>query len=172
MGQITNKQQLRIWAKEERKKLNIELLSKELVKKLQSTTEYKQAINIMFFYPLKNEINLLELLNDITKNFYLPRIDGENLLCCPFKKGDKLCESCFKTKEPLSEPTSNSIDLVIVPALAVDKNNYRLGYGGGYYDRFLAGKDIFKIICIPKELLIENIYPEKFDIPVDKVIIV
>lgn len=170
MGQITNKQQLRIWAKEERKKLNIELLSRELVKKLQSTIEYNQAQNIMIFYPLKNEINLLELLNDTTKNFYLPRIDSEKLLCCPFKKGDKLCESCFKTKEPLSEPTQNILDLVIVPALAVDKNNYRLGYGGGYYDRFLTGENIYKIVCIPKELLIETIYPEKFDIQIDKII--
>lgn len=171
MEQITNKQQLRIWAKEKRKRLNLELLSKELVKKLQSTTEYKQAKNILIFYPLKNEINLLELLNDTTKNFYLPKIDRENLLCCPYKKGDKLCESCFKTKEPLSEPTSNSIDLVIVPALAVDKNNYRLGYGGGYYDRFLAEKDVFTIVCIPKALVIETVYSEEFDISVDKIII-
>ena len=132
------KQQLRKWAKEERKKLNTTELSNFLVQKLQDTSEYKNAKHIMFFYPLEYEINLLPLLNDKSKNFYLPKINGKNLLCCSYKNGDILCESCFKTKEPLTEPIDKSIlDLVIVPALAVDKNFYRLGYGGGFYDRWL-----------------------------------
>ena len=57
-----DKQQLRIWAKEERKKLDIKALSDELVKNLQDTEEYKQAKNIMLFYPKKDEINLLSIL--------------------------------------------------------------------------------------------------------------
>ena len=168
---MNNKQQLRIWAKEERKKLDIPKISLELLHKLKETEEYRQAKNIMIFYPLKDEINLLGLLEDSDKNFYLPKIDGENLLCCFFSKDTELCESCFKTKEPTTEPVEKSlIDLVIVPALAVDKNNYRLGYGGGFYDRFLSGVNITKIVCVPKELLVETVYPEKHDIKIDKVI--
>ena len=46
--------------------------------------------------------------------------------------------SNFGIKEPCSEPVAPDIlDLIIVPALMVDKNGYRLGYGGGFYDRFL-----------------------------------
>lgn len=169
---MNKKQELRKWAKEERKKLDIEKISLAIVQKLKETDEYKQAKNIMIFYPLKDEINLLSLLEDSDKNFYLPKIDGENLLCCPFSKGAELCDSCFKTKEPTTESVEKDlIDLVIVPALAVDKNNYRLGYGGGYYDRFLAGVNITKIVCIPKELMIETVYPENHDIKIDKVII-
>ena len=96
---MLNKQQLRKWAKEERKKLDIKNLSSKLVKKLQGTNEYKQAKNIMLFYPLKDEINLLKILEDNTKNFFLPKIDGKNLLCCPYFQDEELCESCFKTKE-------------------------------------------------------------------------
>lgn len=166
------KSTLRKWAKEERKKLDIESLSEKFVKKLQGTEEYRQAKNVMIFYPLKNEINLLELLKDKTKNFYLPRISGETLLCCPYKNGDELCESCFKTKEPIANPSESLPDVVIVPALAVDKNNYRLGYGGGYYDRFLFEKNVYKIVCIPKDFVLNTVFPEKFDIPVDKVIII
>ena len=67
----------------------------------------------MIFYPKENEVDLLSLLSDESKNFYLPKIDGENLLCCSYKNGDILCESCFKTKEPLSEPIDKTIlDLV------------------------------------------------------------
>lgn len=168
---MNNKQQLRIWAKEERKKLDIEKISLELVQKLKETDEYKHAKNIMIFYPLKDEINLLSLLEDSDKNFYLPKIEGKNLLCCPFSKDAELCVSCFKTKEPATEAVEKDlIDLVIVPALAVDKNNYRLGYGGGFYDRFLTGVNMTKIVCIPKEFLAETVYPKEHDIKIDKII--
>ena len=168
---MINKQQLRKWAKEERKKLDIEALSFELVQKLQETEEYKAAQNVMLFYPLQYEVNLLALLKDKTKTFYLPKISDNNLLCCPYSEGEELCESCFKTKEPLTAPEEKDlIDLVIVPALAVDRNNYRLGYGGGFYDRFLEGVNIKKIVCIPKDLVVASVYPESHDIQIDKII--
>lgn len=157
---------LRKWAKEERKKYCCDSV---LIEKLIETEEYKLAKNIMIFYPLKDEVNLLPILKDKTKNFYLPKIDGKNLLCCPYLEGDELCESCFKTKEPKASNAINP-DMVIVPALAVDKNNYRLGYGGGFYDRFLAHQNCKTIVCIPHQLVVETVYPEEFDVPVDKVI--
>ncbi len=167
------KQQLRNISKEIRSKLNIKSLSQKLVKKLSETNEYKNAKNIMIYYPLPNEINLLALLKDNTKKFFLPKIDGQNLLCCPYKEGDKTCLSRFKTCEPISEPCSkNLIDLVIIPALAVDKNNYRLGYGGGFYDRFLNDFTGLKIVCLPQELVFDTIYPESHDIKADIILTV
>ena len=164
-----NKQALRKWAKGFGKLR--EDASCNLILKLIKTNEYKQAKNIMIFYPMENEVNLLELLNDSSKTFFLPKIDGKNLLCCEYKNGDELCESCFKTLEPLTKSVNkNQIDLVIVPALCCDKSNYRLGYGGGFYDRFLEDFKGKTIVCLPKELVVENIYPEEFDIPVDLVV--
>ena len=101
-----NKQELRKWIKEERKKLDIEALSNIFVQKLKETIEYKKAKNIMLFYPLKYEINLLKLIDDNSKYFYLPKIVEKNLACCPYKLGDELCESCFKTKEPITNPVN------------------------------------------------------------------
>ena len=147
-------------------------LSKRLAQKLRNTEEYKSAKNIMIFYPLKDEVDLLELTNDNSKTFYLPKIDGDNLLCCKYDSNTELCESCFHTKEPVTEQTTftHHPDLVIVPALAADKNNYRLGYGGGFYDRFLSKTETIKIVCLPKQFVVETVYPENFDIPVDRVI--
>ena len=164
---IEKKMSLRKWAKEERKKYCCDSV---LIEKLIATEEYQQAKNVMIFYPLKDEINLLPLLKDKTKNFYLPKIDGQELLCCKYSEGDELCESCFKTLEPISEPSNTNPDLVIVPALAVDKQNYRLGYGGGFYDRFLAKTKCKKVVCLPSQFVVETIFPNEFDIPVDKVI--
>ena len=165
-----DKKELRKWAKEQGKLR--EACSYKIVNELRASEVYKQACNILIFYPLKGEVNLLELLNDKDKNFYLPRIEGKNLLCCPFEKGDKLCSSCFKTKEPVSEEVEkNQIDLAIIPALCCDKNNYRLGYGGGFYDRFLRDFKGKKVVCLPQKLIVDTIYPDEFDIPVDFVIL-
>ena len=168
---MSDKQQLRKWAKAFGKLR--EDASYKLVHKLIETDEYKQAKNIMLFYPIKNEVNLLELLQDNSKTFFLPKVDGQKLLCCEYKNGDILCESCFKTLEPTSKPIDkNIIDLVIVPALCCDKNNFRLGYGGGFYDRFLADYKGKTVVCLPKELVIDTIYPDEFDIAVENIITV
>lgn len=166
---MNNKQALRKWAKGFG---NVrEEAGGKLALKLAQTQEYKSAKNIMIFYPMKNEVNLLELLKDNSKSFYLPKINGKNLLCCEYKDGDTLCESCFKTLEPQTLPTDkNKIDLVIVPALCCDKNNYRLGYGGGFYDRFLVDYKGRTITCLPQELIVETIYPDEFDIPIQTII--
>lgn len=168
---MDNKQELRLWAKGVNRGVNTDGLNSILVEKLQNTSIYKQSKHIMLFYPLENEVNLLELLQDKNKQFYLPKIDGKNLLCCPYKEGDSTCTSGFKTVEPTCEPCSkNLMDLIIVPALCVDKNNYRLGYGGGFYDRFLKNCTAKTVVCISKQLIIDTINPEEFDIPVDLVI--
>ncbi len=166
-----DKKTLRIWAKAEREKLDTKKLSSKIIAKIVNIPEYKNSKNIMIFYPLKNEINLLGLLKDNSKKFYLPKIDGENLLCCPYSEGDKTCISCFHTCEPTTEPCPKAnMDLAIVPALACDKNGYRLGYGGGFYDRFLKDFDGTKICCVPKKLVLDTIYPQKHDIKMDMII--
>jgi len=165
------KEELRIWAKNERSKLDMECLSGRFVANIRETEEYQSAKHVMLYYPLKDEINLLPLLDDSDKNFYLPKIHDKELLCCPYKKFDKLAESVFKTKEPTAEPIDKSIlDLIIVPALVCDMNNYRLGYGKGFYDRFLNGIKAKTISCVSKGLLVKTIEPEVCDIPVTKVI--
>lgn len=167
-----DKQSLRQWAKGKRNEINMAEVSAILAEKLVQAEVYKKSKNIMLFYPLRNEVNLLSLLEDKTKNFYLPRIKGEELECCKYFNGDELCESCFKTFEPTCEACDkNNIDLVIVPALACDKNGYRLGYGGGFYDRFLKDYRGASVCCIPNELLVETVFPEEHDIKLNTVIL-
>ena len=166
---FNSKQELRNWVKATRKTYSN--CSNILVEKLRETELYKSSKNIMIFYPLDGEINLLSLLDDVDKKFYLPKISGKDLLCCCYSKGDELCESCFKTNEPLTNPCDKLlIDLVIVPALCCDINNYRLGYGGGFYDRFLEDFRGNTICCIPKKYLIETVFPENHDKKIDLII--
>ena len=166
-----NKQELRKWARGKRKELDMERISTVLVDKLVQTEEYKNSKNVMIFFPISDEVNLLPLLNNNSKQFFLPRIKEKELECCPYCVGDELCESKFHTKEPTCQACEKTdIDLVIVPALACDKNGYRLGYGGGFYDRFLRNFKNKKICCIPYELCVETVFPESHDEKIDIII--
>ena len=164
---------LRINAKNIRKSLSMDVVSSKLVSKIQQTAEYINAKHIMLFYPTKYEVNLLELLNDKTKEFYFPRVNGCELQVCPYSLGDELNKSRLNILEPCSNPINAKIlDLIIVPALLVDSCGYRLGYGGGFYDKFLSEirSDVKTICAIPKELFVEELPHDDFDIPVNKVI--
>ena len=170
---MDSKINLRIKAKSIRKILDISNISSLAVSKIREADFYKSVENVLFFYPMRYEINLLDLLND-DKNFYLPKVCGQNLFICPFNKGDKLEKSCFNVKEPCTSPVDAKVlDLIIVPALMVDKCGYRLGYGGGFYDRFLTNNPSIKtIVVIPKELYIEELPVENFDKKIDYIIVI
>jgi 5-formyltetrahydrofolate cyclo-ligase len=63
--------------------------------------------------------------------------------------------------------------LLILPGIAFDENRNRLGYGGGYYDRFLekyAGYDIYKLMLAYELEKVDKLPVESYDIPSDKVI--
>ncbi len=66
---------------------------------------------------------------------------------------------------------SNQIDLLLVPGLVFDKNLYRIGHGGGFYDRYLTSYDGKTISLIWREQLIEHIATKPYDIPVDDLLI-
>lgn len=169
---MDSKIDLRIKAKSIRKYLNISKISSLAVSKIRDVDIYKEARNVLISYPMRYEIDLLALLDD-DKKFYLPKVCGQKLFICPFKKGDKLEKSaCFNVKEPCTNPVdANILDLIIVPALMVDKSGNRLGYGGGFYDRFLEEyHSIRTLVVIPKDLFVEELPIEKFDRKIDIVI--
>ncbi|GAA0331134.1 5-formyltetrahydrofolate cyclo-ligase [Oceanobacillus sp. FSL W7-1293] len=77
-------------------------------------------------------------------------------------------------KEPIPEKTTPiapaDIDLLLVPGVIFDKDGYRIGYGGGYYDRMLADyKGVTISLCTEKQL-VERIPRESHDLPVELII--
>lgn len=171
---MEDKNSLRIKIKNMRENIPTEEISAQLTEKIRHSKIYTDAKNVMIFYPKKFEINFLNLLAD-NKNFYLPRVNGEDLEVCPYKAGDELKKSDFGVLEPTTQNIDPSkLDLVIVPALAIDRNHNRLGYGGGFYDRFLAKySNHFKtIVGIPKEFFFDRIPTRRYDIKIYEVCVV
>ena len=166
-----DKNTLRMKAKIYRSRLNLDVISEKIVERIMNLPQYSSAKNVLLFYPKANELNLLKLC-EADKNFYLPRISGEDLLVCPFDCNVKMQTSVFKTLEPCSNPVlPEIIDFAVIPCLMADKNCYRLGYGGGFYDRFLQDFGGKTVCCINKNLVVKTIFPEEHDIKMDIIIL-
>lgn len=166
-----DKPKLRKIIKEQRKQLDTEKLSKVISAKIHEHEAYKLSKNVMLYYPLKYEIDVLNLMSDCDKKrFYFPKVEGEKLLVCPMC--DEFQLSDLKINEPCSDPVSPEIlDLIIVPSLAVDAENYRLGYGGGFYDRFLKTvTHATTITPIYSGFVFEKLPHDDFDVKIQHVV--
>ncbi|KGX88880.1 5-formyltetrahydrofolate cyclo-ligase [Pontibacillus litoralis] len=87
---------------------------------------------------------------------------------------DELESVYFGLKEPIIEQTTEwskeHIDLMIVPGLMFDVKGYRVGYGGGYYDRYLVGYNGATVSLCTEHQLIEQVPFDSYDIPVQHLI--
>lgn len=166
------KEELREKATQIRSLLEMDKISEKIVENIRSAEIYQEAQHVMIFYPLKDEINLLPLLSD-AKHFYLPKVQGEELAVCPYIEGMGLSTSKYGTKEPTTEPINPDIlELIFVPALMADKNFHRIGYGKGFYDRFLSKNALkaLRIVPIPSLLIRDEIPSNDFDAQFDVIL--
>ena len=111
--------------------------------------EYEGATGIMFYASFGGEVGTWAMMARAVKEgkkVYLPRTDPPQRRLTPVRT--RWCEgkiqNLVRGAYGICEPTGpgadpGSVDLVCVPALAFDREGFRVGYGGGYYDRFLEG---------------------------------
>lgn len=96
------------------------------------------------YWPLPGEVNLTvlrpRLEEELTLKLALPAADGQGHLNYHLWGPQPLIPDGCGIPAPLNHPplTADQLDLLLVPALAVDRDGIRLGYGGGYYDRLRA----------------------------------
>jgi len=143
---------------------------------LASSIEFAKVSNIASYISYADEPSTKELNEALLKNgktLYLPRISGTDLEWVKWSGSDTdLSPSKFSKKiiEPVGPAISDKsqIELVIVPALRIDRSGYRLGQGGGFYDRALSNMNAWTIGLIhPDEISSEDLPREDFDIPLN-----
>lgn len=104
------------------------------------------------------------------KRVLLPRINGELLDWVDWDGSEKSLQLKNKILEPVGNAITESqvIEVVIVPALRIDRSGYRLGQGGGFYDRALPQLSAWSIGLIhPDEISSEDLPREEWDQPLD-----
>ncbi|MDF0551544.1 5-formyltetrahydrofolate cyclo-ligase [Kamptonema sp. UHCC 0994] len=114
--------------------------SDRLCTHIQHSPLFTQAQTILAYFTYRQEPDLTPLFT-IPKKWGFPRCSGNQLSWHNWTPGDNLQTGKFGILEPypdspILEPSA--VDLILVPAVACDTQGYRLGYGGGYYDRMLS----------------------------------
>lgn len=164
-----NKSDLRKIQKEKRSLLEIEVLSNSIIDNLFSLNEFKSAQNIFAYISFGHEIITDRILNLQDKNIFVPKIVGSNIIMVEYNPKN-LTKNKYGVLEPMNSVSKipNATDLIIVPALACDYSFNRLGYGGGYYDRFLKNTNSVKVSLLPQSLMVQElpifVSDEKIDI--------
>ncbi|MEB3429112.1 5-formyltetrahydrofolate cyclo-ligase [Citroniella saccharovorans] len=146
-----------------------------------SLDEYKNSKNIFAFINFGSEIDtkaLLERFFSDGKNVFIPITEKNNnmMKLTRIKSLDGLEPGHYGILSPKEEDYDfvdpDLIDFVLVPGLCFDKEGYRVGYGGGYYDRFFSSlkNSPIKVGFCYKNQLVEKIDHDEFDLPVDFII--
>jgi len=153
----------------------IEEQSVKIAEKFCSLPEVKKAKNILLYYPHKNEVDTRPLIKKLLKktgiSVFLPKVSGKDILPVQIKDLSSLKSGYAGIKEPEGLPVKpEKLDIVVVPAIAFDKRGHRLGYGKGYYDRFLSKTNALKVGFAFDFQVVDELPAEEHDIPVDLII--
>lgn len=143
------KEELRQDLKKERGKVprhRRKLWDRAIFEHLSALPRYAQAQKVMIYLSIGWEVDTWALVQDLQargKEIYVPVVQKEPraLLAAPFVSREDLVPAAFGILEPaLRTPPidAGKLDFVVVPGLAFSEGGFRVGYGGGYYDRFLA----------------------------------
>ena len=142
-----NKDTIRAMMQEMRASLDEDamwLASEAIVEKISGLSAYQKARTVLFYCPFNNEVEITALIKQAfsQKKVCLPRV-GPDEGAMTARRVYDLSEAeidrygILAPPEDAPEEAPQDIDFVAVPLVAFDENLHRIGYGGGYYDRFL-----------------------------------
>jgi len=134
-----------------------------------NTTKQSYLIYNSFGSEVKTN-ELIEYLLNKGNKIYLPKIQGENMYPVEYNNNTELKKNNFGILEPSGPFTKINNFTCIMPLIAIDTQGNRIGYGKGYYDKFLKNKKCLKIgICYDYQII--NTTPkDEYDIPLDMII--
>ena len=159
------------------------LKSRKIQEKLLDWNVFKRAKTVLCYASFGGEVETWSVLGEILKlgkTIGLPKVFQDRKEIVPIRVDDLECDlesgshGIFEPKyEDGNALSVQDLDLVLVPALAYDRSNYRLGRGAGYYDRFLSTLPHSTVtVGLAFDFQIIESLPEKtsFDLPVSLVI--
>ena len=154
-------------------------MDRQITDRICSLYQYREARTLLCYVSKPIEVDTIPLIRRALE-------DGKQVACPRCVEGtrqmefylirslDDLEKRTFGVLEPkvpgcelLTDFTGS---LCIVPALMYDLKGYRLGYGGGYYDRFLSGYDGYKIGITYRRNILRFLHYGRYDIPVDMIV--
>lgn len=154
----------------------IELASRRLGEQFAACPLYRNASTIYGYLPYNQEVRTVPMLQralDEGKRVAVPKVYGDEMKFIYLDDLSQVASGYAGIPEPVEDgPVANDPNaLVLMPGLAFDKQGHRIGYGGGFYDKFLASEPGHPTValCYAFQLL-PHLETEEFDMPVDCVL--
>ncbi|MGB5366799.1 MAG: 5-formyltetrahydrofolate cyclo-ligase [Polyangiales bacterium] len=154
-----------------------EARSAEIRKRLVGVAELERAATVLAFASIGSEVQTRPIIEEAWsagKRVALPRVDGDELRLHLIHSQAPLTVGAFSVPEPAEDAPviePDEIDFALIPGLALDPRGYRIGYGGGYYDRLIPRLSNACTCAVGYDFQLISEVPElPFDVSVDLVI--
>ena len=174
-----NKQELRRMIREKKRAMTdaeINQKSEALGRLFRETEAYRNAKTIYGYLPYNQEVRTVAMLEQALrdgKRVAVPKIYGDTMKFLYLDDLSKVEKNDMGIPEPIADTpvADDKTALVLMPGLAFTKQGDRMGYGGGFYDRFLAEEPDHPTLALCYEFqMVDSLPTEEFDIPVDTVL--
>lgn len=154
------------------------IMDDKIIKKLINSEEYNKARGIFTYIGFGSEIDTKIIIEDalkLGKEVYVPKIFNKEMILIRIDSLENLVKSSYGILEPIGEENDfdiNKLDLIVMPGVAFDEEFNRLGYGAGYYDKFLDKNNLkcSKIALAYELQVLDNLEVEEHDKKVDQII--
>lgn len=129
----------------------------------------------MIYMPIQNEADTAAILEDIFKRgkrAAVPVIENDNMYAAYITGNTSFRAGKFNISEPedIKYAEKPEIDLIAVPGIAFDRRGGRIGFGKGFYDRFLKGTNAQKAALCYDFQITETAFSDNYDIPMDYIV--
>lgn len=154
----------------------IERRSAMLAEKFAQCEAYRNAKTIYGYLPYNQEVRTVPMLHRAMaegKRVAVPKVYGDTMKFIYLDDLTQVAKGYAGIPEPIGdEPVAEDENaLVLMPGLAFDPAGHRIGYGGGFYDKFLAQEPKHPTVALCYDFqMVQALETEEFDIPVDTVI--
>ena len=155
--------------------LNRDIKNQDIFNQVINNAKVKEAKIILTYVSYNNEVDTLNLITYFLnkKKVAVPKVEKGEMNFYFIKSLNDLKEGYAHILEPISKEKVSDFKeaICLTPGICFSKSGYRIGYGGGFYDRFFSQNKIYRIGLCYQECLIDNVYNKKFDQKVDEIII-
>ena len=152
----------------------IKIHSEKIHNKLKKIEDYQKAKSIGFYYPIGSEVITQKIISESLsegKIVLLPKVVEQDLSFRKISSFKDLEKGVFDIMEPKDDfPEVKKIDVIIVPTVAISPSGIRLGYGHGFYDRFLKKSNSISISLTYEKQIVKSIPVSDYDVKIDWVV--
>ena len=152
----------------------LKIASGKIQKKLKKIKEFRDAQKIGAYYPIGSEVQTNEIIQELLssgKEVFLPKTIGEEMEFRKIKDFASLEKGNFDIMEPKDNcEIDNDLDVLLVPTVGISLDGVRLGYGNGFYDKFLAKYSTTTVSLVMEKQIVKKIPRSGHDVAIDWIV--